>query len=64
MQNLPQGGLIGKTVAAARAIIRLRIPIYAANASFFMVLSVFPMLLLCCDTPVWRLMRWLPCWRG
>jgi len=46
VQNLPQGGLIGKTVAAARAIIRLRIPVYAANASFFMVLSVFPMLLL------------------
>ena len=46
MREIPQGGLIGKTVHFWRRISRLRVPLYAANASFFMVLAVFPGLLL------------------
>ena len=46
MREFPQGGLIGKTVGLWRRFSRLRISLYAANASFFMVLAVFPGLLL------------------
>ena len=46
MKEFPQGGLIGKTVGLWRRISALRVPLYAANASFFMVLAVFPGLLL------------------
>ena len=46
MREFPQGGIIGKTVHLWRWICRLRVPLYAANASFFMVLAVFPGLLL------------------
>ena len=46
MREFPQGGIIGKTVHLWRRISRLRVPLYAANASFFMVLAVFPGLLL------------------
>ena len=46
MREFPRGGLIGKTVHLWRRISRLRVPLYAANASFFMVLAVFPGLLL------------------
>ena len=46
MREYPQGGLIGKTVGLWRRLSRLRISLYAANASFFMVLAVFPGLLL------------------
>jgi len=46
MREFPQGGLIGKTVRLWRQISGYRIPLYAANASFFIVLSVFPGLLL------------------
>ena len=46
MREFPQGGLIGKTVHLWRRVSRLRVPLYAANASFFMVLAVFPGLLL------------------
>ncbi len=46
MREFPQGGLIGKTLHLWRRISRLRVPLYAANASFFMVLAVFPGLLL------------------
>ena len=44
MARLPRGGLLGKTVRFFRELSRLRIPLYAANASFFIVLSVFPAL--------------------
>lgn len=44
--DIPKGGLIGKTVSAVRYIGSLRISVYAANASFFMILSMFPTLLL------------------
>lgn len=46
MREFPKGGMIGKTVHFARSVSRLRIPLYAANASFFIVLAVFPALLL------------------
>lgn len=46
MREVPQGGIIGKTVHLWNRISGLRIPLYAANASFFLVLAVFPGLLL------------------
>lgn len=46
MREFPRGGLIGKTVHLARSVSRLRVPLYAANASFFLILAVFPALLL------------------
>ena len=46
MREFPQGGLIGKSVHLWRRIDRLQVSLYAANASFFMVLAVFPGLLL------------------
>lgn len=46
MRQFPKGGLIGRTVHAVQAIHRLRVPLYAANAGYFLVLSVFPALLL------------------
>ncbi len=46
MGEFPRGGLLGKTVHLARSVSALRVPLYAANACFFLVLSVFPALLL------------------
>ena len=46
MREFPKGGAIGKTVNAAKAIQELHIPLHAANAGYFIVLSVFPALLL------------------
>lgn len=46
MKEFPKGGLIGKTVHAIQAIAQLNVPVYAANAGFFIVLSVFPGLVL------------------
>lgn len=46
MREFPKGGMIGKTVHFVRSVSRLRIPLYAANASFFIILAVFPALLL------------------
>ena len=46
MREFPKGGLIGKAVHLGRTVAELRIPLYAANACYFMVLAVFPALLL------------------
>lgn len=46
MKQLPRGGLIGKTVGAARVIAELNIPFRAAYGAYFLILSVFPALLL------------------
>lgn len=46
MREYPQGGIIGKTVRLFRAVQALRVPLHAANACYFMVLAVFPALLL------------------
>lgn len=46
MKELPKGGLIGKAVNAGRAIGQMHIPLHAANAGYFIVLAIFPALLL------------------
>jgi len=46
MRQYPRGGLVGKTVHMVRAVAGLRVPLYAANACYFIVLAVFPALLL------------------
>ena len=46
MKEYPKGGLIGKTVHTVRYITGLKIPLYASQASFFIILSAFPMLVL------------------
>ena len=46
MGEFPKGGLIGKTLCLWRKVSAIHVPLYAANASFFMVLAVFPGLLL------------------
>ena len=46
MREYPKGGLIGKSVHLFRRIAALHISIYAANASYFIVMSFFPCLLL------------------
>ena len=46
MKDFPKGGLIGKTVHAVRAVSQLHIPLHAANTGYFIVLAVFPALLL------------------
>lgn len=46
MKDYPKGGLIGKIYGLISYFTGLRIPIYAANAGYFIVLSLFPMLLL------------------
>lgn len=46
MKELPKGGVIGKAVNAVRAISELHIPLYAANACYFIILSLFPALVL------------------
>lgn len=46
MREFPKGGIIGKTVHFVRAVSELKIPLYAANACYFIVLAVFPALLL------------------
>ena len=45
MGEFPKGGIIGKTVHLAQRYSRMNISLYAANASFFIILSVFPLLL-------------------
>lgn len=46
MKDYPKGGLIGKTMALARSFSKMEIPDHAAYTCYFMVLSVFPALLL------------------
>jgi len=46
MRDYPQGGIIGKTVRLWRAVQALQVPLHAANACYFIVLAVFPALLL------------------
>lgn len=46
MPAFPKGGLIGRAVAAAKQISAMQIPLYAAYAGFFLILAVFPALLL------------------
>ena len=46
MKELPKGGLLGKAWNYWLQIRQLRIPIHAANTSYFLILSVFPALVL------------------
>lgn len=44
--ELPKGGIIGRTVRFVRAVGQLRIGVHAANTAYFLILSVFPTLVL------------------
>ena len=46
MKEYPKGGLIGRTVHFYRHVKSLNVPLYAANAGFFIILSLFPALVL------------------
>ena len=46
MKEYPKGGIVGKTVQLVRYFAGLNIPVYASHASFFIVLAVFPTLVL------------------
>ena len=46
MREFPKGGLIGRFVGFVRYFTRQRIPIYASHASYFIILAVFPTLVL------------------
>ena len=46
MKELPQGGILAKLIRTGRDIGRLRIGVHAANTSYFLILSLFPALVL------------------
>ena len=46
MKEFPKGGLIGRTGHMVRRMLELDIPLHAANAGFFIILSLFPALVL------------------
>ena len=46
MKDIPEGGLIGKTVKLAKTVAQLNIPFRAAYGAFFLILAMFPALLL------------------
>lgn len=46
MKQFPEGGAIGKTVKLARSVAQLNIPFRAAYGAYFLILSMFPALLL------------------
>lgn len=46
MKEYPKGGIIGKTVHMANYVAKMHIPLYASHACFFLVLALFPMLVL------------------
>ena len=46
MREFPKGGIIGKAVTVVNTIKEMHIPLHAAYASYFIVLSIFPALLL------------------
>ena len=46
MNKFPKGGLIGRAVSLWQEVRDLRIPLHAANTGFFLILSLFPALVL------------------
>ena len=46
MRQFPRGGIIGRTVHMVQAVQALQVPLHAANACYFIVLAVFPALVL------------------
>lgn len=46
MKDLPRGGLVAKLLRAGRQVSSMRIGLHAANTSYFLILAVFPTLVL------------------
>ena len=46
LKEFPEGGILGKTISFARTVSRLHIPFRAAYGAYFLILSMFPALLL------------------
>ncbi len=46
MKEFPKGGLIGRAMGLWQEIRRLAVPLHAANTGFFLILSLFPALVL------------------
>ena len=46
MKEFIQKGWIGKLMHSVKAISKLNIPVYAANAGYFIILAIFPLLIL------------------
>jgi len=46
MGELPRGGIVAKLIRTGRELGRLRIGVHAANTSYFLILSAFPILVL------------------
>lgn len=46
MRELPRGGIVAKLIRTGRELGRLRIGVHAANTSYFLILSAFPILVL------------------
>ena len=46
MKEFPKGGIIGKVMAAGQMIAQMNIPFRAAYAAYFMIMAMFPALLL------------------
>lgn len=46
MERFPKGGIIGRLLGLMRRLGDLDIPVYAANACYFIILSLFPTLVL------------------
>ena len=46
MKQYPKGGVVGKALRLVQAVADMKIPVYAAHASYFIVLAVFPTLVL------------------
>ena len=46
MKQLPTGGILGKVQRLYRFVHDLHIPLHAANASYFIMLAAFPLLVL------------------
>ena len=46
MRQLPKGGILGRVAHAAQTIAQMHIPLHAAYTAYFLILSMFPALLL------------------
>ena len=46
MKQMPQGGVFGKAIKVIQAVADMRITLYASHACYFIVLAVFPSLVL------------------
>ena len=46
MKEFPKGGILGKAMGLWSEIRQLKIPLHAANTGFFLILSIFPALVL------------------